>query len=174
MTRKGETTMRRIQRLSLLAGLMALPALPAPAQDFNQFRVMSPDLALDLARATLADCRARGFQVAVAVTDRFGVAQVVLRDSLAGQHTPDTAVLKARTAVSFRVPTEELAEATQSGSLNSAIRHIPGFLFLGGGVPVEAAGSIVGGVGVSGGPSGGADQDCARAGIAAIEDRLLM
>jgi uncharacterized protein GlcG (DUF336 family) len=172
--RKGETTMRMFQRLSLIAGLVALPALPAAAEDFTQFRVMSPDLAQELARATLADCRGRGFQVAVAVTDRFGVVQVVLRDSLAGQHTPDTAVLKARTAVSFRTATEELAEATQSGSLNSAIRHIPGFLFLGGGVPVEAAGSIVGGIGVSGGPSGGADQDCARAGIAAIEDRLLM
>jgi uncharacterized protein GlcG (DUF336 family) len=166
--------MRMIQRLGLIAGLVALPTLPVLAEDFTQFRAMSPDLAQELARATLADCRSRGFQVAVAVTDRFGVVQVVLRDSLAGQHTPDTAVLKARTAASFRAPTEELAEATQSGSLNSAIRHIPGFLFLGGGVPVEAAGAIVGGVGVSGGPSGAADHDCARAGIAAIEDRLSM
>jgi uncharacterized protein GlcG (DUF336 family) len=170
----GETSMTLYRRILLSAGLAALPALPAPAQDFTQFRTMSPELAQELARAALADCRGRGFQVAVAITDRFGVVQVVLRDSLAGQHTPDTAVLKARTAASFRTTTEELATATQAGSLNSAIRHIPGYLFLGGGVPVEAAGSIVGGVGVSGGPSGGADEACARAGIAAVEHRLSM
>lgn len=162
------------RRILLLTGFAALPALPAPAQDFLQFRMMSPELAQVLARAALADCRGRGFQVAVAVTDRFGVVQVVLRDSLAGQHTPDTAVLKARTAVSFRTATEELAAATQAGTLNSAIRHIPGYLFMGGGVPVEAAGSIVAGIGVSGGPSGAADEACARAGIAAVEDQLSM
>lgn len=161
-------------RLLAAVALLCAAAPAAPAQDFTQFRVMAPELALDLARAALADCRRRGFQVAVAVTDRFGIAQVVLRDTLAGQHTPDSAVLKARTAVSFRTPTEELAQATQSGSLNSAIRHVPGFLFLGGGVPVEAAGSIVGGIGISGGPSGAEDEACARAGLAAVEDRLLM
>jgi len=39
---------------------------------------------------------------------------------------------------------------------------------LGGGVPVEANGSIVGAVGVSGAPAGSADDKCARAGIDAI------
>jgi len=164
----------RGRRLITALALSCALAPPARAQDFTQFRAMAPELALDLARAALADCRQRGFQVAVAVTDRFGVVQVLLRDPLAGQHTPDSATLKARTAVSFRAPTEELAQATQSGSLNSAIRHLPGFLFLGGGVPVEAAGSIVGGIGISGGPSGADDEACARAGLEAVEDRLAM
>jgi uncharacterized protein GlcG (DUF336 family) len=108
----------------------------------------------------------------VAVVDRFGVTQVVLRDALAGAHTPDTAAAKARAAVSFRASTEELSAATQAGQINSAIQHIPGYVFLGGGVPVESAGSIVGGVGVSGGPGGAEDDACARAGISAVEDRL--
>ena len=153
---------------------LALGTAPARAEDFSTFRVMSPGLALDLAQAALADCRRRGFQVAVAVVDRFGVVQVVLRDTLAGAHTPETAVAKARTAVSFRAATEELAAATQAGQINSAIRHIPGYVFLGGGVPVQAAGAIVGGIGISGAPGGAEDDACARAGIAAVEDRLLM
>ena len=45
---------------------------------------------------------------------------------------------------------------------------------LGGGVPVEAAGSIVGGIGISGAPGGPEDDACARAGITEVEDRLLM
>ena len=45
-------------------------------------------------------------------------------------------------------------------------------LMVGGGLPIEASGSIVGGIGVSGAPSGELDDDCARAGIAAIEDDI--
>ncbi|MFN3449046.1 MAG: GlcG/HbpS family heme-binding protein [Roseococcus sp.] len=152
----------------------ALAAPPARGEDFIPMRMMAPGLALDLARAALEACRARGFQFAVAVVDRMGVPQVMLRDALAGPHTPDTAIGKARAAVSFRAATEELSALTQAGQVNSAIRHIPGFVFLGGGVPVEAGGMIVGGVGVSGAPGGAEDDACARAGIAAVEERLLM
>lgn len=154
--------------------LSALIAVPATAADFIPLRVMAPPLALELAQAALKACQDRGFQVAVAVVDRFGVPQVMLRDALAGPHTPDTAIAKARTAVSFRAATEELSVLTQAGQLNSAIRHIPGYVFLGGGVPVEAGGMIVGGIGISGAPGGAEDDACARAGIAAVEDRLLM
>jgi uncharacterized protein GlcG (DUF336 family) len=52
------------------------------------------------------------------------------------------------------------------------VRHVDGALMAGGGVPIEAAGSIVGGIGISGAPSGKLDDDCARAGIAAIEDDI--
>ena len=159
---------------AIMAVAMAGSGVRAATDDFTTFRVMTPELALDLALAALKDCRARGYQVAVAVTDRFGLVQVVLRDRLAGQHTPDTAVGKARTAVSFRSDTLTLAEVTEAGQLNSGIRHLPGFVFLGGGVPVEAGGTIVGGIGISGAPGGGEDDACAKAGIKAVEDRLLM
>jgi uncharacterized protein GlcG (DUF336 family) len=43
---------------------------------------------------------------------------------------------------------------------------------LGGGVPIEGGGSILGGIGVSGAPGGDIDEKCANAGIAAIKDAL--
>jgi uncharacterized protein GlcG (DUF336 family) len=43
---------------------------------------------------------------------------------------------------------------------------------LGGGLLIEASGSIVGGVGVSGAPGGDADDACAKAGIEAVRDKL--
>ena len=43
---------------------------------------------------------------------------------------------------------------------------------LGGGLIVEAGGSLVGGVGVSGAPGGEADDACAKAGIEAVRDKL--
>ena len=159
----------------LSVALLAMaPAIQARETDFTTFRVLAPPLALELAQAALKSCQDRGFQVAVAVVDRFGVAQVMLRDALAGPHTPDTALAKARTAVSFRTATEALSAATEAGQINSAIRHIPGYVFLGGGVPVEGGGSILGGIGISGAPGGAEDDACARAGLHAVEDRLMM
>ncbi len=43
---------------------------------------------------------------------------------------------------------------------------------MGGGMPIRAKGSIVGGIGVSGAPGGDADDACARAGIRAVSDAL--
>jgi uncharacterized protein GlcG (DUF336 family) len=44
---------------------------------------------------------------------------------------------------------------------------------LGGGVLVEAGGSMVGAVGVSGAPTGELDDACARSGVATIEEKLM-
>ena len=88
----------------------------ASAQDaLVTYKSLSPELALDLARAALNECRKRGYQAAVAVVDRFGVTQVMLRDRFAGAHTPATAAGKAWTAASFRTNTTELVAMTQPG-----------------------------------------------------------
>lgn len=150
-----------------------LIAAPARAQDaLVTVRVLNPDVALELAGAALADCRKRGYQVAVAVVDRFGVTQVMLRDRFAGAHTPATAAGKAWTAVSFRTDTTELVAAAKEGTPQSGVRDLPGAVVLGGGLMIEAQGSIVGGVGVSGAPGGDADDACAKAGIEAVRDKL--
>ncbi len=136
------------------------------------FKVLSPAVALELAQATLEACRNEGYQVAVAVVDRFGNTQVILRDRFAGPHTPETARRKAWTAVSFRTDTLEMSALTQAGQPLSALRFVTDAFMGGGGVRVEAAGSLVGGIGVSGAPGGPADDACARAGIEAIEDKI--
>ena len=159
--------------LALVATMLALGAASAPAQTATHaVRVLTPEAALKATQAALASCRQQGFQVAVAVVDRFGVAQTMLRDRFAGPHTPEFATNKAWTAVSFRTSTTELARATQPGQPSSGIRVIARFAGVGGGLLIEAGGSIVGGIGVSGAPSGDADDACAKAGIAAIRDEL--
>ena len=163
-------------RKTLAAAILGIAAAaPATAQDSDalaEFSTLRPDIAVELAQAALASCREAGYQVAVAVVDRFGVPQVVIRDRFAGPHTIDTATAKAWTAVSFRTSTLELDQRIVDGTLSRGLRDVPGALALGGGVPVQAAGSIVGGVGVSGAPGPDLDEDCATAGIATISDRL--
>lgn len=163
-----------IARILLTAPIAALLAwAPAGAQEaLVAYKTLSPEVALDLARATLADCRQRGYQVAVAVVDRFGVTQVVLRDRFAGPHTPATATGKAWTAVSFRTNTTDLVALTQSGTPQAGVRDLPGAVVLGGGIMVQAGGSLIGAIGVSGAPGGDADDACAKAGIAAIQDKI--
>jgi uncharacterized protein GlcG (DUF336 family) len=158
---------------SLLSGLVLLVAASAaPAQEATfSVRLLTPDTALKAAQAALARCRANGFQVAVAVVDRMGVPQVMLRDRFAGPHTPDTAVGKAWTAVSFRTNTTEFATATASGP-QAAIRNRPGVVAVGGGLMIEGGGAMLGAIGVSGAPGGREDDVCAAAGLAAIKDAL--
>lgn len=156
-------------------GLALVFAATSPRADDGAlitFKAMTPEIAMELAKATLADCRKRGFQVAVSVVDRSGVLQVTLRDRFAGPHTPDTARRKAWTAVSFRTDTLTMMEETQAGKPQSGIRDLPGALMVGGGVPVDAGGTMVGAVGVSGAPGGDMDDACARAGIEVIADKL--
>ena len=144
----------------------------AAAEATFTVKVLTPETALKAARGALDRCRANGYQVSVAVTDRMGVVQVLLRDRFAGPHTTDMASAKAYTAASFRVSTSELAEATQPGRPQSGIRNRPGVAAVGGGMTIEAAGSLVGAIGVSGAPGGKEDDVCAAAGIAAIRDEL--
>jgi len=110
--------------------------------------------------------------VAVAVTDRAGITQVLLRDRFAGPHTVEVAANKAWTAASFRTSTMALATETQAGRPMSGLRSIPRFLAVGGGRVIEAGGSVLGAIGVSGGPGGEADDSCAAAGIKAIADAI--
>jgi uncharacterized protein GlcG (DUF336 family) len=157
--------------LALLLGA-ALPDAGAQtgAATFNM-RFMSPETALKAAQATLASCRAQGFQVAVAVVDRAGQPQVLLRDRFAGAHTADMALGKAWTAASFRRNTAELAAETQAGKPMSGIRNLPRVIAASGGLPIDEGGTLWGAIGVSGGP-GEADESCARAGIKAVADEL--
>ncbi len=148
-----------------------LSTAPVAAQQATYaVKLLTPETALVAAQAALAHCRKAGHQVAVAVTDRSGVLQVLLRDRFAGAHTPDVATQKAWTAASFRIPTADLAAETQAGKPMSGIRSAHGVMAIGGGRVIEAGGSSFGGIGVSGAPGGDADDACANAGIKAISD----
>lgn len=158
-------------RTLLLALGLAL-SCTASAQATFTVRVLTPETALKAAQAAVKKCRDSGYQAAVAVVDRMGVVQVLLRDRFAGPHTVDMASAKAYTAVSFRTNTAELAEATQAGRAQSGIRHRPAVAAVGGGMMIEAGGSLLGAIGVSGAPGGKEDDLCAAAGIEAIREDI--
>jgi len=164
--------------MMLCAGLLISPG-QVLAQEAATYatRHLTVDTALKAAQAALKKCRDNGWQAAVAVVDRSGVVQVILRDRYAGPHTVETATRKAWTANSFRQTTSDLAGMLQEGRIPNQVQHNPGALLVGGGLLIEAKGQIIGGIGVSGAPPGKSERDsidgaCAQAGLAAIQAAL--
>ena len=158
----------------LFAGqaFVAVQAIAAEPASTYTVKQLTPETALKAAQAALAKCRENGHQVAVAVVDRHGLTQVLVRDRFAGPHTVEASANKAWSAVSFRTNTTELEKATRAGQSMSGIRHFPRMTAVGGGLMIEAGGSLLGAIGVSGAPGGDADDVCAAAGVKAIADSL--
>lgn len=167
--------MKFIYRVLISIGLSITLCSVAGATDASYtIKLMTPETALTAALAGMKECRGLGYQVAVAVVDRTGQTQVVLRDRFAGMHTIEAAINKAWTAVSFKTNTSQFAENTQSGKESSGIRHVQKVLAIGGGMMVDAGGNLYGAIGVSGAPSGEADDKCTKAAIASIIEDLEM
>lgn len=166
--------MQAIGSCFVLSLLACSAALAQPASGTFTVRQLTPETAQKAVNAALAECRKRDFQVAVAVVDRSGVVQALIRDRFAGPHTPQTAIGKGWTAISFRTDTSELMKITQPGQPSAGIRNLPSVVAVGGGVQIQAGGNLVGAIGVSGAPGGDQDELCAKAGIAAIRDEIEM
>jgi len=160
---------RRLARLLLiLAGTATLRA--APADDIVSVRLLSMELAREVATAAVEACRAHGYQVAAVVVDRSAIPQAVLRDVLAPRFTLQLAEEKANAVVLSGVSTARLAR--NRSDILAELNEVDGILVLRGGVPIRGAGSLLGAVGVSGAPGGDKDEVCALKGVEAIQEAL--
>jgi uncharacterized protein GlcG (DUF336 family) len=162
---------RRLGLPALLAG--SLLSGSASAQDDGPalvgLRTLSHGQALAAVGAATEACAEAGYHVATAVVGRDGRLLALLRMPLSGPHTIDVAQRKAYTALTYQSPTMALSD-------RSHLAHTPGVLLIGGGLPIEAAGAVVGAIGVSGAPGqerpGDVDERCANAGLSAIAEEL--
>jgi uncharacterized protein GlcG (DUF336 family) len=161
---------KRLSLITLAVGLSLAGA--AGAQAVRTERNISLDLANQLASATVAACAAGGYSVTATVVDRAGVVRAVQRADNAGPHSLGSAQQKAWTAASTKSTTSALMEAAQKNPGSANLVHLPGFLLLGGGVPIKLGNETIGAVGVGGAPSGAADEQCALAGLDKIKDHL--
>ncbi len=132
---------------------------------------LSLDTALRIGQAAIEKCRKEGVQITVTVVDRGGDAQVVLRDTLAMDVSIPISMKKAYTAMEFNSPTSAMEDRFK-GSYN--VPKIEELVISAGGIPINIGGNIMGGIGVSGAPSGLTDEACAKAGLAAVADDLEM
>jgi uncharacterized protein GlcG (DUF336 family) len=169
-------TVRNIVGLCALACL--LDAAPASAQGLIMEHRLAAGLANEAVSEAVIACAKNGYAVTAIVVDIDGVRQAVLRGDGAAVHTLDSAYAKAYTAASLApVRKEDSTKAiferiSKNPSTTASLGNLPNVTFTPGGVTIMAAGKPIGGIGVGGAPGGNFDDECARAALDKIKDRM--
>jgi uncharacterized protein GlcG (DUF336 family) len=161
-----------MRKFHLAALVLSTLATAASAQAVRTERNMSLDLANQIAAATVATCTANGYAVTATVVDRAGGVRAVQRADNAGPHTLGASQQKAFTSASAKNTTLAMMEGAQKNPAAANLVYIPGYLLLGGGVPVKVGNEVIGAVGVGGAPGGHLDEQCAMAGIDKVKELL--
>lgn len=162
--------MRYILSLSALA--LSLASVGVQAQAVRVEKNMSLELANQLAAASVAACAANGYAVTATVVDRAGSVRAVQRADHAGPHTLGASEQKAYTSASAKNATLAMMEGAQKNPAAANLVYIPGYLLLGGGVPVKVGNEVIGAIGVGGAPGGHLDEQCANAALEKAKELL--
>ncbi len=153
----------------VLVQALGFAQVVAAAEELPREAALPLALANKAAAAAQEKCKQDGYRVSVAVVDRAGVLKVLMRGDGAGPHTTNSSSKKAYTAASLRRPTSEMAELVAKTPALQGLRDIDDkVLILGGGLPIEIGGEVVGAIGVGGAPGGHLDDACAQAGLDSI------
>ena len=155
----------------VIAVMVALAPLTARSQVLTE-RNISLQLALAIANAAMAQCKADGFDVTAAVVDRAGDLKVLLRADTANPHNADLARRKAYTSRTFKVPSMDVAKRTNGPTELSGQRFLVDIIPLGGGLPINVGNDTIGAIGISGSPNQEGDEKCATAALASVASQL--
>lgn len=164
---------RGVGRVGMVAGILFLaggwPMAASAADELPKEAVLPATLAGKAVQAALDFCKKDGYRVSASVVDRAGVLRAMMRADGAGPHTVDSSRKKAYTAASLRRATSDLADMIAKQPALQALREMnESILMVGGGLPIEIAGEVVGAIGVGGAPGTHLDDACAEAGLDAI------
>lgn len=169
--------MQRFSKISIAMTVVATLGAAAvtaqtPATAVRTERNISLALANEIAGATVAACSANGYAVAATVVDRAGGVRAVQRADNAGPHTLAASQQKAFTSASAKNTTLAMQDGSQKNPAAANLVYIPGFLLLGGGVPIKIGNDVIGAVGVGGAPGGHLDEQCAMVALEKVKDQL--
>lgn len=161
--------------MRLIASVLAVSfafAGAAHAQGVRSERALSLPLASQIAAEAVNACAANGYAVSAAVVDRAGIVRALLRADNAGAHTIGASQQKAWTSASAKNTTLAMMEGSQKNPAAANLGDIPGFLLLGGGVPIKVGNETIGAIGVGGAPGGHLDEQCAVAALEKVKGQL--
>ena len=147
----------------LSVAAFAVQAGEAPRPEYG------PDITIEqakkIATATLAECAANKWNVAVAVVNTHGSLVYYERMNNTQSASAQIAVDKAKVGAMYRRTTRVFADVIAKAG--PAVMTLPGVVASPGGVPIMSGGRVIGGVGVSG-VTGDQDEQCAMAGLKAM------
>ncbi len=144
------------------------PAKPLTSPASVPQAVISAEAAAIALQATVDHAKSIGIAINVAICDSGGNLAGFLRMPGAFLHSIDIAIDKAYTSASFGFPTAKWKDVlAHDETLRLGLAERPRLVIFGGGLPIVQDGARIGGIGVSGG-SAEQDEECAKAGLAAI------
>ena len=124
-----------------------------------------------LAPPRIAKCEQNGGGLTVAVVDRQGHIRGLAVADKAAPHYVELAERKAYTARTFGRTSIDWAKRTETQVPGQ--RSLAHVIPLQGGVPIKVGDETIGGVGLSGAPNGGPQEEaCGNSGIAKVADQL--
>jgi uncharacterized protein GlcG (DUF336 family) len=164
--------MKKLTLLCVPVIAIALTSLGVSAQSVRNEKNISLELANQIASASVIACAANGYAVAATVVDRAGTVRAVQRADNAGPHTLDASRQKAFTSASAKNTTLAMMEGSQKNPAAANLVFIPGYLLLGGGVPIKVGNETIGAIGVGGAPGGNLDEQCAMSAIEKVKDQV--
>jgi len=97
---------------------------------------------------------------------------IMMRSDDASPHHVESARRKAFTALTFKMPSAELAPFIKKHPGAAALADLNGIIALGGGLPIRSGEDLVGSIGVAGAPASDKDVACAQSGLDSIASRL--
>lgn len=154
------------------ATLLCSAATLSLADGARSEKNMTLALANQLAAAAVSVCQANGYAVTATVVDRAGGIRAMHRADNAGPHTLAASERKAYTSASAKNATTAMMENAQKNPGAANLVNIPGFLLLGGGMPVKVGNEVIGAIGVGGAPGGHLDDQCVAAALESVKDQL--
>jgi uncharacterized protein GlcG (DUF336 family) len=161
---------KKITRQFLRIALVGSLTTNAQAVDILTQKNIGLEAANDIARMSIDACREKGFQVSAVVIDKHGNLRSAMRDDLAARQTLEIAERKANMVIMSGIGSGAFRDLRRD--IQQELNHIEGLIVMQGGLPIKAAGSIIGAVGVSGAPGGEKDEDCAAIALDKIAERL--
>jgi uncharacterized protein GlcG (DUF336 family) len=156
------------QKLAITMGIITTTV--GWAGDVVTVKTIGMELAVDIAKQAVLECRSKGYQVGAVVVDRSGLVRAAIRDDLAPRETLQISEKKANATIMSGVDSGTFVKSRQD--IVAEMNHVDGIIMLEGGIQIQAGGYRIGAVGVSGAPGGDKDAACARAAVKKFQERI--
>jgi len=153
-------SLNRIVVLTLATAAAACAQLPTQ-------KILTLEVAQQIAQEALAKCRADGYKVSVTVVDHANMLKAFLRDDGSNNVTVEVGRMKTNFVMAYG-----RASAPPANAVPGQMPPAAGTIYAMGGVPIKVGDQLLGAVSVSGAPGGDKDAVCANAGLAKVADKL--
>ena len=159
------------------------PALPPPPALPKELPL---SVAMAWAEAAIADCKSKGYNVTATYMNVNGDVKLVMRSDETAARTVDIGRRKAYTVIKTGKSSGDYGASMGFGAGKPMPPPMPGrppgappgadsdtnLIVFAGGLPIKAAGELIGAISISGAPGGEKDVACAEAGLAKVADKL--